>query len=416
MEYFNSMEDLIIEDLTIEQKLAFLDSQELSITNIETSYQETLEKIEDYVDNDIIKEKLLLIKNSLIDYINSDTSEYIGVPIQEGILNPHKKELIEREIYIDSQYRKNVYSTSSNFTVELSETLTNVMDITLQSINIPCTWYNIDEYTGLSMIVDDKQITISSGRYDISTLLDEINTGLTNEGLTSSSFQYSTITQKVTFDTDTDTEMTLYFYKFGDSLFETCSPTNNLGYILGWKMIQPDASNNVSITTKNMTADSVCHLNNPYQCIFILDDMNHNHSNHTAVGSLINQTMDSLPSFKQGCESLHNGIFYHTIPRSRTRNQIYSLNQMNKDLKEIKLQRQQPIYSDVFAIFPLKYNTGINYSITGGSIHNNKRTYFGPVNIEKLKIRLVDERGKELNFNGSEWSFTMRVNQVYQIN
>lgn len=414
MEYFNSMEDLIIEDLTIEEKLAFLDSQELSITNIETSYQETLEKIEDYADNDIIKEKLLLIKNSLIDYINSDTSEYIEVPIQEGILNPHKKELIEREIYIDSQYRKNVYSTSSNFTVELSETLTNVMDITLQSINIPCTWYNIDEYTGLSMIVDDKQITISSGRYDISTLLDEINTGLTNEGLTSSSFQYSTITQKVTFDTDTDTEMTLYFYKFGDSLFETCSPTNNLGYILGWKMIQPDASNNVSITTLNMTADSVCHLNNPYQCIFILDDMNHNHSNHTMIGSNIRQDGTSFPHYRQGCESLSNNIYYNTIPKSRTQSQIYSLNQISIGKRKLNLQRQQPIHSDVFAIFPLQYTQDKNMSLTGGAIQNNRRTYFGPVNIEKLKIILMDDRGKELNLNGTNWSFTIKVKQIYQ--
>ena len=53
-------------------------------------------------------------------------------------------------------------------------------------------------------------------------------------------------------------------------------------------------------------------------------------------------------------------------------------------------------------------------SLYGNSLMVNKRAYFGPVSIERLRVRLVDNRGNLINLNGRDWSITLKVKQLYQ--
>jgi len=50
----------------------------------------------------------------------------------------------------------------------------------------------------------------------------------------------------------------------------------------------------------------------------------------------------------------------------------------------------------------------------GSSMAYNRRTYFGPVNIERLKVTLQDDKGNLLNINGADWSMSIIVEQLYQ--
>jgi len=50
---------------------------------------------------------------------------------------------------------------------------------------------------------------------------------------------------------------------------------------------------------------------------------------------------------------------------------------------------------------------GVNFLI-------NAREYFGPVTIERLGIKLVDDKGNLVDLNGLDWSFVFRVKQLYQ--
>jgi hypothetical protein len=43
-----------------------------------------------------------------------------------------------------------------------------------------------------------------------------------------------------------------------------------------------------------------------------------------------------------------------------------------------------------------------------------KREYHGPVEIEKMQIRLYDEKGYEMNFNDANWSVTMITEHLYK--
>ena len=41
------------------------------------------------------------------------------------------------------------------------------------------------------------------------------------------------------------------------------------------------------------------------------------------------------------------------------------------------------------------------------------REYFGPTDINKLRIQLLDEYGRPLNLNGSDWSFVVTFECFY---
>ena len=48
------------------------------------------------------------------------------------------------------------------------------------------------------------------------------------------------------------------------------------------------------------------------------------------------------------------------------------------------------------------------------NLDDAERVYFGPVDLERFRVRLVDDQGYTVNLNGNNWSFTMSVTSLYQ--
>ena len=44
----------------------------------------------------------------------------------------------------------------------------------------------------------------------------------------------------------------------------------------------------------------------------------------------------------------------------------------------------------------------------------NKREYFGPVDILRMKVELLDDKGNYVNLHHSDWSFSILVDELYQ--
>ena len=144
------------------------------------------------------------------------TTNTIAYP--QGTVNPLLKKTIRRVISIDSQFRdKTLYPYSTNFTFNLSEPLRDVVSMKLYSVQIPYTWYTINNYfgsnffyiKGVSTGVDNDhhsyKISIPSGNYASSDFVTAINKSITtmaadhpevNFGTTS--VQLSTMTTKMT--------------------------------------------------------------------------------------------------------------------------------------------------------------------------------------------------------------------------
>ena len=132
-------------------------------------------------------------------------------------LNPLLKQTIKRVISIDSQYRENKKSSSTEFTFNLSEPLRDVVSLKLYSIQIPYTWYTINSSFGGNFFyikgnVDginngnhDYLVKIPSGNYSASTLIGNIQAAITNLPMTypdvsfgNTSITYDSATVKTT--------------------------------------------------------------------------------------------------------------------------------------------------------------------------------------------------------------------------
>ena len=80
-----------------------------------------------------------------------------------------------------------------------------------------------------------------------------------------------------------------------------------------------------------------------------------------------------------------------------------------------------PTTSNTLAIIPLDGISNLRntqppspFVATEMSLQTNKREYFGPVNIERLRVRLLDDKGNIVDLNDNDWSFTMVIEQLYQ--
>ncbi len=49
------------------------------------------------------------------------------------------------------------------------------------------------------------------------------------------------------------------------------------------------------------------------------------------------------------------------------------------------------------------------------SVYSEPRYYYGPVNINKLQIKLIDEYGRMVDLNNKDFSFTLRLTTIYSV-
>jgi hypothetical protein len=76
-----------------------------------------------------------------------------------------------------------------------------------------------------------------------------------------------------------------------------------------------------------------------------------------------------------------------------------------------------PFAKDVFAIIPLKISGQTQnspYVDFSGTLQNQERLYFGPVNIHRVTVKLLNDRGEIVDLIGANWSFSLICEQIYQ--
>ena len=110
------------------------------------------------------------------------TTDTYNLAVKQDSLNPNLKNVMTRYVNIDSQFRK--YTNGSNtsttdYTLDLSDTLKNLLSLTLFSYQIPFSWYCFDEYYGNTCfwIVDmsyNIPIVIPSGNYTSATFTTQL--------------------------------------------------------------------------------------------------------------------------------------------------------------------------------------------------------------------------------------------------
>jgi hypothetical protein len=76
-----------------------------------------------------------------------------------------------------------------------------------------------------------------------------------------------------------------------------------------------------------------------------------------------------------------------------------------------------PNTTDILALIPLRLANNLSPGqqiIDDFNLDEAKRIYFGPVDIERLRVRLINDKGYTVNLNGNDWSFTLTATTLYQ--
>lgn len=381
----------------------------------------------------------------------------------ERKLNPSFFQETYRIVNIDSMYRNHLWltnevydsKTSTNMTITLNDMLDNVTTLELTNVCIPFTFYNIDPGYGNHYFYIQEtsnpettltKIEISGGNYDNSTLIANINTSLTNASFTDVDFSLNTMTNKVTVEnTSNTTSYDLIFYDYLDtnenenfsnekvnalSADVQSKLNNNLGWILGFRNL--DYSNNcleyTISTNATLTTESLCFIPHTKYFIIVIDDLNKNQTNKGLVQisnerPFINKTThykDVINDLSLNClkQKVTMEEYRKMTTRQITKNELYSALQINNyrsTFSEKNSKLDANLISNVFAVVPFENKSLLwGSSIFTSDKNKFKRKYSGPVNISKMNVKLLDDRGNLLNLNGAEWSFSMISTHLYQ--
>lgn len=150
--------------------------------------------------------------------------------------------------------------------------------------------------------------------------------------------------------------------------------------------------------------------------IIALDDFNVNKATNALVGIADpnNKIQPTKSTFMNGPA---NGPcqFVQTVPRSQTQKQIFAQNSKLDSTLKPETASVNPSIANMISLCPVTAGSfGSIMTLTGTGVNSTKRTYFGPVKLEKVKITLYDEAGRIVDLKGQDWSVTLTAEQLYQ--
>jgi len=321
----------------------------------------------------------------------------------------------KKYIYVNSAFRKNnVIETSSyseittphtsiysetKFTFSLGENLKNVSELLVTSIQIPFTWYNIDEaYNNNYFWLNDSEIRVESGYYTKATLIAALSLKL---GL---NITHSEISGKATISNMSLDEQRIEFHRNGETFIN-----NNLGWILGYR----DVSYNI-LPSEEIKSEALINLSGFQHFFILMNDFNNSQDNQNIISMEGGDDNISIPNYYSDdlrILDIQNNIpaYGQGIPFSITKPQQYTINEILKARNKSFNKQGFNATTDILAIIPVNIIIGtLGESVFTNSNHNTarvKRRYFGSVNIDRMQIELVNDYGQTVNLNGSNWSF-----------
>lgn len=314
-----------------------------------------------------------LIQHKVDPYVLSNPSKYF-----RGSYNPLDKRIVKKSINIDTRFRDNYFdSQPSDFKIELPMKFNNVVSMQLSAMELPTSFYNIDKTFGnnfFALVNSEKNITqmitIPDGNYTYADLINEINVILYN--LTDTFFQQVVFTLDINRETgsgrvivgmskcdvnqgvSTNTTFILNFQTDENGQIDRTTPLPlKFGWMLGFR--NGMYTNNISYVSEGLID-----LSAPRYVFLCIDDFNN---------------------------SANDGFY-----------SVFASSLLNKNI----LARVS-VRGNVF-----NYMAQNNLNLT-----TYPREYFGPVNIQRMNIQLLDEYGRVLNLHNMDYSFCLTFDTLY---
>ena len=326
-----------------------------------------------------------LITRPDTQFVYANNSQYFP-----GKLNQLDTRVITKSLNIDTRFRDNLYSThSSDITLQLPTKFNKVVSMSLSSLELPVTFYSVSSYYGNNfmymslaytdlsnnLLISEKVVVVPDGNYNAQDLLDKINRILAPvdaDGAIAypdNMFSYIQLTLDITSTGSGTGKVTIQpsglyasritniimdFTRDINGLVDNVEPSTRLGWNLGFLRRKYAGISH--------TADAVIDPASLRYIYLAVDDF---------------------------CNSSHN----------------HFINVFNDSIMNPNILARISVKG---AYFSLLMENDFN-------IVTEPRTYFGPVDIQRLRIRLFDDRGRLLNMNNANYSFCLNLKMLYDL-
>lgn len=394
-----------------------------------------------------------------MNIINKPKNAYVETyskNLVDGKINPLKRTSYKKLVNINSRFREN-YTTcpATNYFFNFPEVINKVVSMKLSNIILPNFVYTVNSNTGsdnFTIIVTKsdnsiitKTIQIPSGSYTAQKIVTKINSVLSNSVIENMSYivlKHDDTTAKMSFDISWNaTAMTnITDLSFDFSYKEPTRQSNNvnnlynqisnniykdqltLGWLLGFRgnYINGNTNTNTTNTTNTSTTSTITTSTNVQQNT--LNSIRNRHSTllikkngeqyleknnyccentSTTINNMFIYNCDSTDSVLEA-ESIYDPVVNRYFMLSVNDFQ----NNHNRGLVS-------PSLSETMADTNLLAKVYSNSSET--FYENPERLYFGPSNLSRLHIKLLDEFGRIVDFNNGDFSFSLELEILYDL-
>ena len=330
----------------------------------------------------------LVIQRPETQFIHSNPSEYFP-----GIINPLNTRVITKYITVDTRFRNDIHKTqSSDFLISLPMKLGKVVSMQLTALEIPKSFYSISSSYGNNYFILElyqnmdnmlssatRTIVIPDGNYTAEGLIDIINKILC-----------PVYSNNVIINTED-----LYSYILF-SLERSADGSGSDKVVVKANPLYPDIAS---------TIEEIRMIFNK--------DMNGNDTS-IYLSTKIGWNLGFL-----NCSYKGKKIYYSEKPiEPNSIKYLYlAVDDFNKSVNEsfISAFEKNGLNPNILARISMtgnEYNTIINNDY---SIITEPRKYFGPVDIQRIHIRLFDDHGRILNMNHSDYSFCLQFKIMYDL-
>jgi hypothetical protein len=305
-------------------------------------------------------------------FLQPKVNQYGNHMVMTNVSKPTKKKYWNIDTRFHDDYDNYSQTISGSltrwFTFTMPQPINDVKSIYVTNLELPMSFYNISAAFGNNVMkVNDKLLTIPDGTYTTASLKTAFQTALSGLSLSSVNFDISS-NGIASFSTSS-----ALGFNFAVRPSNTCNTVTNptvgataefdkfnvkskLGWLLGFR----DISYNLT-SGQTKYAESMLDLNNPKYVYLAVDEFsNGNPSSFISPMpmSIINKNILARVTLDTG----HYGI-----------GTVLPANQYN------------------------------------GLLLSDRRSYNGKVNLQKLKLQLVNEYGNPVDLNGLDFSFSLEI-------
>lgn len=402
---------------------------------------------------DSISRQQDLIHHRDAQYIYTTSSDFF-----KGSLNELDTRIVTKYLNIDTRFRPNFYNTnSSDFTIQLPEKLNKVVSMQMSAIEFPQCYYGISSAYGnntFTVTVDYKYqgipyneqavIIVNDSNYTALELINQLNNivaGLDTSGNQTVSysnqmhpFLYFDSPAPIYGTDENGNEM--YFQDLSGDVFVDISANNTVipslllqNSVFTYIYFGIDLTLTGSGTGQTYVGLNPYYLNIPTYSAYwqqpvnitsITIDFRSNDgmTNCTNLQQYISTKIGWNLGFQHSVYRGHTSYSSETIIEPSSIRYIYiAVDDYNRSVNNQ--------FIDAFGGSFVQSNILARISMTGTfftllvnrdmNVVTEPRKYFGPVDIQKLRIRIYDDHGRILNINNANYSFCLVFKMLYDL-